>query len=258
MDIVNGVDDQDLMAIRAQLLQYNYPVMLRWFWEFNLNTTNPVENPNSNNGCFQTPDPQHSIPALTTQFQEAFQHVRAVLLGSPPQPNITFIWNPNAWNAPGSDNYSDTNTAPVEPWSYYPGANYVDWIAFDGYSRLDSSGIPYTFDKIFQYDINYVTDPSFGNKPVMIGETGACNNYPVPNNQTWQAQYLSSIQTELDNGIQYPTLAAFMYFDAPGQYKFVPYGTTCDWSLINTDQSFGLTQFDGIGADPLFKYMVAQ
>jgi len=89
----------------------------------------------------------------------------------------------------------------------------------------------------------------------MIGETGACNNYPPPN-QNWQQPYIQSITTELDNGV-YPNVHALLYFDAPGSYNFTQ-GGACDWSLKDQSGSAALTQFYIMANDPNFTGMITQ
>jgi hypothetical protein len=63
--IVNGSADSDLGIIKAQLASFKYPngtqypIMLRYFWEFNINAANPAPDydnaGNGNNGCFVQP-----------------------------------------------------------------------------------------------------------------------------------------------------------------------------------------------------------
>ncbi len=141
----------------------------------------------------------------------------------------------------------------MTPWAYYPGSSYVDWIGFDGYSKLGDNGQPLTFDQIFSGYITYITSNpnTFGTKPIMIGETGSCNQYPSPNNQ---ASYVNSIQTELDSQT-YPSVHAFLYFDAPSTQYFY-HGDPCDWSLQNNGNGDGLGVFENLAKDSNFTGMV--
>ena len=244
VDIANGLADNDLILIREQLqkLAYTngteYPVMVRWFWEFNLNITNPQDDPNNNNGCFQVPNPP-TIPSYPAQFINAWIRVRSVLLGTgSPVPNISFIWDPSI----RADGYDTPDT----PWAYYPGGQYVDWVGFDGYSKLPNNIPPAeTFDQIFGTPIAYVAQ-NFG-KPVVITETGACNAYPPPFDQ---ASYINTIRSAIDSGV-YPNLYAFMYFDAPSQH-YSYQNKLCDWSLQDNSNSAGMTAFRTMAADTKF------
>lgn len=259
MQIIDHQADGDLTTISNDLLQLNYPVMIRYFWEFNVNAGGGKgADANGNGGCFVQPGtpmppgsyPDTVAPDYATQFVQAWQQVRTMLLGfGSPQPNITFIWNPYVNEDP------DPNEAPVDYTTFYPGPQYVDWIAFDGYSKVGSNSLPMTFDQIFGTDIANVSNDTsvYGNKPIMIGETGACAEYAHDYGPPYdQASYLASIESELDPPSVYPTVHAFMYFDGVAEY--VPPEGTCNWSF----SSSGLAQFKTMGQDPNFTGMVTQ
>ena len=112
IQIANGYADADLDTIRAALTSIkapgsstSYPIMLRWFWEFNINAANPptyantsMETDNSdingNSNCFVTPksvtnipNPGSTAPPLTDQFKNAWSHIYNRILGSQPVPS---------------------------------------------------------------------------------------------------------------------------------------------------------------------------
>ena len=252
--IASGSAYNDLVSIRNALanLQYPpgarlagkaYPIVLRWFWEFNLNITNPPPNPNNNNGCF-TADP---LESPQTQFINAWNYIRNVLDPGTGIPNVTFMWNPTVAIA-----QSDIIPTPPSPDPFYPGVNSVDWIAFDGYSKyptLDAPN-PNTFNQVFDSSFNDFSGSQWGGKPISITETGACKEYLSPNDQ---ATYLRTAETQIDFSSPYDAVTgAFLYFDAPGQYQ-TPQGVRCHWYL----DSSGLTQFGVMGADLTFSPFVS-
>lgn len=266
VDIINGRADTDLATLHNALtsLRYSspnnsvvYPVMIRYFWEFNDNISGGQNNNNGNcfvpKGTQQPPgsSPYAFAPDLPTQFIQAWIHVRQQLLGvGAPVPNITFIWNPDDWDdaSPGDA---------VDPTNYYPGSAYVDWYGIDGYSK-EVGGTPLTFDQVFGNFMAWLSNKSssFGQKPIMIGETASCQIYSYPNDQ---ASYLQGAQSVLEDPTNYPNYTnvhAFLYFDAPGGYQ--PGGINCYWSLdagAPPPETSGQYEFAALGQDAYFKPM---
>ena len=261
--IANGKADSDLGDIRTALLKLTYlpphandiyPVMLRYFWEFNDNIGGGSGN--HNGGCFVTPGTQQPpgsspytiAPDYPTQFKAAWIQVRAKLLGSIiPVPNITFVWNPDMW---------DDGLGGNDPTNYYPGSAYVDWIGIDGYGKVENSA-PLTFDQVFGSFMAWANNnvSTLGQKPIMIGETASCAEYAPPSDQ---ASYLQGAQHVLDDATDYPAYSnvhAFLYFDAPGGYTYGNPQVKCHWSLDANPQppaTGGLSQFTTMGMDSNF------
>lgn len=240
--------DTDLAAIKTALstivypgTHQPYPIMLRWFWEFNKNAANPTKQINGNEGCF-VQDPSEPF---SQQFVSAWTYIHHALEPTLGTPNITFVWNPSVQIL---DN--DGLNEPLDPYKYWPGSGYVDWIGADGYSTPGSDGNPRTFDKIFSGFFEEFANSTYGNKPFVIGETGACADYQPPYDQgTWIPAAQSEIQT---NSLYSLNIFGFMYFDAVGQY-------VCDWSLtpvgINPKPS-GIQAFAVMGQSADFSPMV--
>jgi hypothetical protein len=215
VQIANGQADADLATIKAQLLlltypgtQQPYPVFLRYFWEFNINAGQvgpPYNNsglgPNGNNGCFIKPGTLTGIPAektappLPQQFTNAWNHINMQLSGVAPVPQLTYVWNPNIVDP----NLAQISGNAVDPMPYYPGIGSVDWIGVDGYDVIDSTtGQPATFSAIFTRWYDEFSPSTYG-KPMMIGETGSCQAYEIPQFTSDQAGYILSLQTYLQS-----------------------------------------------------------
>ncbi len=271
MDIAAGFADADLAKIRQQLLALPKTgdgsaaqAMLRWFWEFNINASHPpgylntqnvdVMNApgiNGNGGCFVQPGLQMQVPgeplyapALDVQFRDAWSHIHDQLVGSSPAAPVTFVWNPNV---------AGVNNENIDAAKYYPlDPSYVDWIAADGYDKEDpSSNIPVGFKSVFTAWYN---EFSGNGKPMMIGETGACDFYEYPNDQ---GSYILSLSTETQNGPHddFPHINAINYFDVPGSY-LPPGGGTCQFSLSpipKGGQLSGLASFIAVGRQYYFE-----
>jgi hypothetical protein len=111
--------------IREQILALKYPdgtqypIILRWFWEFNANASQIGNSPgpNNNGDCFVNPNSVTPNAPLTTQFINAWETIHNALLGSQPVPNVTFDWNPSVIPDTGSGQTVDVAT----PAPFYPG-----------------------------------------------------------------------------------------------------------------------------------------
>jgi len=91
-------------------------------------------------------------------YIQAYRHVHEVI--SQIACNITWVWNPNI---------NDPNNPAA---SYYPGNDYVDWVAVDGYNWSGTIPIP----QIFSSSLEYLK--TLG-KPIMIGEFACANDNPA-------------------------------------------------------------------------------
>jgi Glycosyl hydrolase family 26 len=86
-------------------------------------------------------------------FIAAWRHIVTLFRGQGAD-NVTWLWTLQA-DQPG--------TGPIESW--WPGADYVNWIGIDGYYTRPSD----TFAKVFGQTINQVR--GFTDKPVLLSET---------------------------------------------------------------------------------------
>jgi len=247
-EIQHGLANTDLQNIRLQLLQLkaqngdSYPVILRYFWEFNINAAGGQNaNTNNNGGCFGTDED------YTDAFKGAWIQIWNELSNfpSPNRPDVSFDWNPNV-----NDNSADDAQWPdFKP--YYPGPSYVDWIGADGYNKEDSNGNPVQFTGIFNAFYSNITQQVgyYGNglqKPMMIGETGTCQQYTTPHND--QVSFLQDVIADMPTN--YPDFVAIDYFDAKGRYN--PPGG-CYWTF----NSSGLQEFATMGQQPYFQPTVS-
>lgn len=257
--IAQGDANSDLAKIRTALLTLKYPdgtpypVMLRYFWEFNLNAAD-MGNENENGGCFVQPS-HAGGESLPTQFINAWGVVHQQLLGNAtPLPDITFVWNPNVQDSANLD------PSPVGFDAYFP-EGQVDWIGADGYSEVPTNPPnPLSFTGVFNgFMTDILGNSQYGQLPILIGETGSCTTYPYPYDQ---ADYIEAAQNALETQSLSPSYArvrGLMYFDAQGMYSYQ--GTACDWSLDGPPQSpavTGLAAFRALGGDPNFQSMVTE
>jgi hypothetical protein len=194
-DVSSGKDDSLITAYAQALKKFGHPIFMRWYWEMNLAH-------DSQSGC----NAYQNGPGFTA----AWIHIWNIfhLVGAS---NVAFVWAPS-----GSKNTTD----------YYPGDQYVDWIAIDSYQH-ESNGSPTPFATIFQ---PFYQEWSTHGKPLMISETGA-----LPNNQV---SYLQQIGQDLPT--EFPDIKAVMYFDSAGNKG--------PWTL----SAAGLGAFKVLAANPYF------
>lgn len=203
-DIAGGCTDSIINKYAESLKTFDHPVFLRWDWEMNLDD-----------------NPAHTDPA---DFVAAWQHIHK-LFEADGATNVAFVWCPGL----GSQSSSLTD--------FYPGNQYVDWIAIDGYDRQQLGSAAFAND----FATWYSTWNTYG-KPLMIGETGALNALnDGTDNTAEQAAYLQGMQADLKSG-SYNDLKAVVYFDAQG-----PNG---NWSL----EGAGLSAFSVLANDSYFTF----
>ncbi len=185
------------------LKEYPGPVLLRWFWEFNLLKK-------ENKSCLghgPSKNPILSTPMEYTDFKGAWQNIWNIFEAEQ-VPNVMFLWNPGNYIPcpPGKSQSCGIH----DPHNYYPGSAYVDWIGIDTYQRETSETFAYNFGQFYGDFKGY-------GKPLMVGENGSPNY--AQNTEEVQATYLGAGQNGLladfeSNPSPYPELKAYDYFDS--------------------------------------------
>jgi hypothetical protein len=149
--------------------------------------------------------------------------------------NVIWVWTPNA--AGFKDQRSFTHNEPPAPY-FYPGDEYVDWIATDGYNwgvsnRSQGDRWRHAIEIFDEFMVFARQHP----KPIMIGEYGAQEQ---PGDPEAKAEWLRVAQ-EVFTSIKpqsaecpwcgaYSDVAALVYFD-------VDYGKHGDWRIMSSPQS---------------------
>jgi mannan endo-1,4-beta-mannosidase len=91
-------------------------------------------------------------------FVAAWKHI-VKLFRSQGADNVTWLWTIEADQA---------GTGPIMSW--WPGANYVDWVGIDGFYTTPSD----TFDSVFVHTIDEVR--YFTSKPILLADTAVAHN----------------------------------------------------------------------------------
>jgi hypothetical protein len=168
-DILNGSQDDLIAGDAAALNAYGNPLLLRFAWEMN-------------GDWFDWGGPNN--PEGADGYIRAWRHVHDIFAAAGAT-NVGWVWCIN-WN----DNpETPSNGANL----YYPGDDYVDWIAVDGFSGAGESP-EHLFGAFLQ---EYA-----GRKPLMIAETAVTDS----NKAAWIA--------DLDTWIKaHPQIQALVWFD---------------------------------------------
>jgi hypothetical protein len=228
-DINAGIYDHQIALYAEQLKTFGSPVLLRWFWEMNLQPSVPGT-VNRNTTCLG----QGLSPAQqAVQYQLAYQHIWTIFhqVGAT---NVGFVWSVSS---------SRYNT-PLNAASFYPGNQYVDWIAADGYDRPSDFQGPGAF--AYQFSAWYNEFVSYG-KPLMVSETASPTSYlgqtvqPPQPPKTEQQAFLTGIEQSLPT--QFPAVKALVYFDAPTDLA--------NWQLGD----LGMAALTHLASDPYFSNM---
>ncbi len=181
-DILGGKLDSYIKDWGKAAGEYGKPLMVRWGHEMNGNWY-PWSGASNGNS-----------PETYVKAYRYVHDMTAAAGGS----NIIWIWSPNC------------DSVPNEQWNnaekYYPGSNYADWIAVDGYNWGTSQSWSSwkSFDGIFSKPLEELRNLA-PDKPLMIAEFGCSSS--GGNKAAWIKDFFSSVKN------RYPDLRAWIWFD---------------------------------------------
>lgn len=199
--ILNGEFDQNLISWAKNVSKRGYPIFFRLG--------------NEMNGKWVDCNATYSYND-TDFYKLAYRHIVDIFRANSAT-NAKFIWNPNGGNDPGFD----WNEAQM----YYPGDNYVDVIGMTAYNFGKTKYRTFTPFNVLFSDIYKDYLLSFGNKPMIIGETGSVE---YGGNKSKFMNDMLTLTPKL-----YPNVRMIIYFDAGDQ----PYNFKIN-SSSKSDQAF--------------------
>jgi len=182
-DVIEGHFDSFIKEFAEAAKEWGHPFFLRFDWEMNENWMPWSEQVDGNQ---------------PGQFVAAWRHVHEIFTAVGAT-NVSWVWCP----------YVDPNASAQELASYYPGDEYVDWTALDGYNWGTNPAAPRgwrTFNQVFSSSYEAVTEKIAPSKPMMIGEMGSSES--GGSKAEWIGEALEAIPTE------YPRIRAMLWFDA--------------------------------------------
>ena len=161
--------------------------------------------------------------------------------------NVIWVWTPNA--AGFKDGRKYTGGDPPAPY-FYPGDDYVDWIASDGYnwgvSKRDQGD---RWRQVLEIFDEFMVFARQHPKPIMIGEYGAQEQSEDPAAKPrWMRNahdvFMNKAKTEQCRWCgAFSDVAAVVYFD-------VDYGPHGDWRIMSSDDT--LAAYKEASGDPYF------
>jgi hypothetical protein len=198
-DINSGAYDNLFKKYASSSAAYGYPIILAPFAEFNLNEAPWQYSLNGN-----TPE----------KFVQAWRRVHGFFAGVT---NVTFALAYNNQNIPddGKNNFKD----------YYPGDDYVNFVAVDGFNFGTSTEDSQNFNQIF--DPIMPTLESF-KKPIILTSIGSLS---YPQKAHW-------IRFGLDAYLkEHPNIVGWVYFN------FNDVALNRDWSIDTDPASLATFRF---------------
>jgi beta-mannanase len=155
-------------------------------------------------------------------YVAAWRHVHEIFSGLP----VSWVWTPTAAAFAGD--------RPAE--RFYPGDDYVDWIAADGYNSFGCGGQREWRQLSEVFGAFYAWGSARG-KPLMIAEAGSTEDPADPGRKaTWFDNAARQLATEM------PNVQALVYFDAR---------KTCDYRVTTSARS--LEAFKRLAQDRHFQ-----
>jgi beta-mannanase len=155
-------------------------------------------------------------------YVAAWRHVHEIFTGLP----VSWVWTPTAAAFSGDQ--------PAE--RFYPGDDYVDWIAADGYNAV-GCGAQGDWRQLSEVFGDFYAWGSARGKPLMIAEAGTTEDPADPGRKAaWFDNAARQLATEM------PNIQALVYFSAK---------KACDYRVDTSTRS--LEAFKRLAQDPHFQ-----
>jgi hypothetical protein len=225
--IANGSLDGVIHATAQKMKAFGHEFFLRYCWEMD---------GDRRQGEIKGPQ----------KFVAAWQRMYGIFKAEHAD-NVIWVWTPNAAGFKDGRKYTGGN--PPAP-SFYPGDNYVDWIASDGYnwgvSKRDQGD---RWRQVLEIFDEFMVFARAHHKPIMIGEYGAQEQQQDP---AAKPRWMRIAHDTFMNKPRtadcpwcgaYSDVAAVVYFD-------VDYGPHGDWRIMSSQAS--LEAYKEAALDPYF------
>jgi hypothetical protein len=206
LTILSGSQDAWIAAQADRMAALQQPVFLRWYGEM---------------------DRRPTLTHTPANFIAAWKHVHDIFVAHGAS-NVSWVWCTTAW----------AFTAKKHPEVYYPGSDYVDWVAVDGYNWAPvKPGAQWrTFSQIVTPFYTWAATTA---KPLMVAEVGLVEGAPGAK-AAWITAAGNDVKTK------FPLFRAFVWFDSVATSS----GLSYDWRVDTSPQS--LAAYIALGADPYF------
>ena len=225
--IISGSQDDIIRRTAQQMKAFGHEFFMRYCWEMD---------GARKQGTVKGPE---EFVAAWQRMYRIFQEEGAT--------NVIWVWTANAAGFKDKRKYS--NNEPPAP-QFYPGDDYVDWIAADGYNwGVSERNQGDRWRQVFEIFDEFMVFARQHPKPIMIGEYGAQEQTKDPEAK---ARWMRISHDTLMNKPRTPEcpwcgafsdVAAIVYFD-------VDYGSHGDWRIMSSDVT--LQAYKEASDDPWF------
>jgi hypothetical protein len=164
--------------------------------------------------------------------------------------NVIWTWTANAAGFKDKRKYS--NNEPPGPY-FYPGDEYVDWVAADGYNwGVSKRNQGDRWRQVLEIFDEFMVFARQHPKPIMIGEYGAQEQNEDPEAKPEWMRHAHDVlinkpkTADCKHCGAFSDVAAVVYFD-------VDYGSHGDWRIMSSEQT--LLAFKEASDDPWFHQM---
>ena len=149
--IISGSEDDVIRKTAQQMKAFGHEFFMRYCWEMD---------GSRKQGTVKGPE----------KFNEAWRHMYRIFQEEGAT-NVIWVWTANA--AGFKDKRKYTNNEPPGPY-FYPGDEYVDWIASDGYNwGVSKRNQGDRWRQVLEIFDEFMVFARAHPKPIMIGEYGA-------------------------------------------------------------------------------------
>ena len=206
--IANGSQDAVITAEAERLAAFHSPVMISFSHE---------------------PEADLGKQGTAADFVAAYRRVHDITVAAGAT-NVIWIW--------------DVEGIATRHWlgvyrELWPGASYVDWIAWDPYNFASCKHRPWrSFRELVTPFYKWLRAKPFRSRPLMLAELGTVGNANgAESKQAWYAGMRSSLQ-------RFPRIKAIVYFDYPTP------PASCDWTSNSSPAA--TSGFAALAKDPVF------
>jgi hypothetical protein len=182
-EIAAGKWDSTIIKRAQEIKALKQPFLVRFMWEMN-----------------GAPHEAHFVQSKQS-FVSAWRRV-VTIFRQQGASNAQFVWCPTA------DGFRSGGPAPA----FYPGGNYVDVVAADGYNWAPGRGSWRSFQQVFANFYNWAMQNA-PDKPLLIGETGVQEGQPGQ-----KAKWLQAMAQTLRD--DYTHIKAIVYFNSAPKYPW--------------------------------------
>jgi hypothetical protein len=162
------------------------------------------------------PEKDYRAHGSAASFAAAFRHVHDRMKADGAT-NVRWVWNVMGLDTPlWKSRYK----------VMWPGASYVDWVAWDPYNWSTCRGRLWrSFSQTVKPFYDWLESNGYGKRPFMLAEYGSIEN---PGKPAGKADWFHDLPSALKS---MPNLRALVYFDLPAP------PANCNWQIATSAQA---------------------